>query len=223
MPLLNEVGGYISDPYMYAQNLYTDSAWKNIGWQNNWESHINLAVAQTFPNYPNCCVPLAITNIIKMYGNKYNNSSIKLSSNIQTFNKVMNVNNNTYNPYYINPIGVPQSRWKDVWEFVAKSFKAFGVSVDMYGPYTPTFDDIKNVTTGNRLMLLYLEGHAAYGTHAVVGYAYSQLRSTNTTDWTGAFLEMRFLKICDGITNAGGRFLNIDSIDTDEYWEVYFD
>lgn len=159
-----------------------------------------------------------------MYGNMKNVSSIKTRSSTQVFNKVMEVNNSARNPYYTSASpdpGVHRSRWKEVGEFVARSFNAFNESVDMYGPYKATFDDIKNATTANRLMLLGLDGHAAYGYHAVVGYAYTCLRSTNTTDSTGKLREMRFLKICDGLTNNGGRYLNIDSIDTYEYWEVY--
>lgn len=83
-PLNNKPGEVIDDVYAYTRAKYFYSGGSGTlkpgGWSNHWEDYLPAALARTsdFPGYENHCGPTAITNIIKLYGNKYNNSKVPI-------------------------------------------------------------------------------------------------------------------------------------------------
>lgn len=95
-----------------------------------------------------------------------------------------------------------------------KGFKKFNVNVQVYGMYSPTYQDIKNATTGNRLMYLIVWNNKPYGNHAVVGYAYNRLKNQKGD-------LSSYLKIADGWSHEG-RYLPISTLANDKYYEAYF-
>lgn len=209
MPYDDTAGGEITDPFTYAKNVY-GGTWTSTEWANNWENYMNYSLATDFEGYTGRCGPAAITNIIKAYGNKYNNSTIKNATSQQVFDKLMEVNEENNNEYFTSP-GTPVETTPD---FIKKGFAKFRVQVRVYGTYTPTYDNVKNATTSNRLMYLIVWNNKPYGNHALVGYAYTQL-----VNGSGSYIS--FLKVADG-WNRSGRYLPISSLSSDAYYEVYF-
>lgn len=212
-PQDNSSGQIITDPFTYAKNVY-GGTWSALEWANNWENHMNFSSTSDFLWHNNHCGPTAITNIIKSYGNKYNVSSIKNSSSQTVFNKLMDVNaENGYNYFKESGDGAGTTV-STTSDFIKKGFKKFNVNVQVYGMYSPTYQDIKNATTGNRLMYLIVWNNKPYGNHAVVGYAYNRLKNQKGD-------LSSYLKIADGWSHEG-RYLPISTLANDKYYEAYF-
>lgn len=211
----NNLGGYISNVFTYAKNVY-GGTWENYDWVNNWEKYAQYAITKHFDNnngnhYYYHCGPTAITNIIKMYGNKYSESSISTASKYTVFTKVMEVNEEAGYRYYTCDGGTYDST---AGEFLRKSFQKFGVTISIYGRYKANYDNIKNASTGDRLMLIMLHGNGPYGNHSVVGFACNRIINQN-----GGLIS--FVKVAGG-HNTSGRYIETLSISQDQYWEAYF-
>lgn len=214
----NDKDGYISNVITYAKNVY-NGTWKAYDYENNWESYANYAVTSSFSNeYKKCCGPVAITNAIKMYGNQYNKPSIKSSTNRSIFTKVIQANADAGKKYYVNSDdpngGTP---FLTVDAFIWDSFNkcGYGKNVSTYGPYFCNVQDIKNATTSDRLMYIYLYNYKAYGDHAVIGFAWNCVQNQLNG-------ELKyFVKVADGIS-SGGRYLDQTNLKYDRYWEIKF-
>lgn len=208
----NHSGGYITDAGVYARNVY-GGTWTCTDWYNQWEDYANFATTSNFSGYSNHCGPTAITNAIKMYGNRYNNYTIKNSSNVAVFNKVIEANWDSGNYYYNGGDGTFDD---SADAFIRDSFAKFGVNVSTYGRYYCTVDNIKNATTSDRLMYIMLHSYGEpYGNHAVIGYAWS--RMTRSSDLG----DKHFVKVCDG-HKSSGRYLEVSLFIDDQYWEIHF-
>lgn len=118
-PLKYIGGGEIADPYEYARYWDIGSTWKAIDWKNNWEDHTRFVFVRTDTyrdRYDSCCGPVAIANTLRMYGNKYNASSIKSKTNESLFFAAIATNNYAGGYYYTNaPVkdgeGVAWEKW----------------------------------------------------------------------------------------------------------------
>ena len=216
--------GYITNTPEYARKLL-GGTWKCTSWNNKWESAANFAVMSSFSGYRKHCGLVAITNAIKMYGNQYNNNYIKGLSNHDVFKKVVEVNQLANKKYYEvtqNADGEYEGGTHDKTadEFIVKSFKKCGVTVNTYGedPYKCTIENVKNATTADRLMYIMLHKYGKpYGNHHVIGYAWACL-----TDNSFQFpRDMYFLKICDG-HKSSARALDMSRLKNDSYWEIKF-
>ncbi len=233
------IGDIIDDVWKYAKAVYGDR-WVSNGYANHWESYAHFARTRDFDSYKgvtynNHCGPVAITNIIKMYGNKYN-STIKSLSKFTVFEKVIAASKTATPNYYINsPVtNFGGTKGETANKFIEAAFRQVnvpvGTKVKTFGPYVADnkvgneddgFINIKNCTTGDRLMYLMLGNYGLKENpkdpdvpHHVVGYAYNQL-----TDNNGYYLT--FIKICDG-RNTDGRYLDMDALRWTPYWEVKF-
>ena len=208
----NQEGGYITDAGEYAHNVY-GGTWTCTDWCNPWEDYANFATTGNFSGYDNICGPTAITNAIKMYGNKYGNSTIKNSSNSSVFNRVMQANQNAGNIYWNSSEGTSDEKAND---FIKDAFKKYNVSVSVYGKYDCNLANLKNAITSDRLMYIMLHFYGApYGNHSVLGYAWS--RMTRSSDLG----DKHFIKICDGY-HSSGRYLELSLLSWDRYWEIKF-
>lgn len=208
----NHAGGYITDAGVYAKNVY-GGTWKCTAWNNEWEEYANFATMSNFPGYTNHCGPTAITNAIKMYGNKYNNSTIKNSSNASVLSKVLDANAEATSPYYTGASGT----WDATANaFIQDSFKKYNVNVTVYGRYSLNVENMKNATTSNRLMFIMLHSYGyPYGNHSVLGYAWS--RMTRSSDQG----DKHFIKVCDG-HKSSGRYIELALCLQDQFWEIHF-
>lgn len=216
----NTNGGYITDLFVHAKNVYGGTPWVAHEWSNHWENYANYAVTGAFEGYENHCGPTAITNIIKMYGNKYNNRSIKQSSNTSVYGKVIEANNENWLPYYWNTnfwfFGGTFNAFAD--GLIKDSFDKFGVTVYTHGRYDASYANIKNAlgpNSKNRLTFIMLNGDDPYGAHAVVGYAYTRLYSSSL------YAYKSYVKICDGHYSSA-RYVDMATMASDKYWEVRF-
>lgn len=208
----NQEGGYITDAGVYAKNVY-GGTWTCTAWNNQWESYANFATTSNFSGYSNHCGPTAITNAIKMYGNKYNNSTIKNSTNSQVFAKVIQANQDAGGTYYNGDDGTWDNKANS---FIKDSFKKINVNVSVYGKYYCNVQNIKNATTADRLMYIMLHNYGKpYGDHAVIGYAWS--RMTRSSDLG----DKHFVKIADG-HKSSARYIEVSLFINDQYWEIKF-
>lgn len=215
---VNRLGEEITNPIEYAQNVYGDT-WTAFNWANNWEAYKNFAKQRDFSSYKEACGPIAITNIIKMYGGKYNNTTIKNSSDTTVFNKVIAANKEKDPLYYENATwenggGTTRDTAND---FIRDSFKKYNVNVRTFGEYDVNYQNTVNALgSSNRLMFIMTvsSGRNPYGNHALVGYAYTRLMNSKGEG-------RAFIKVCDGKV-SDARYVEIDSIIGSTYWEVNF-
>jgi len=212
----NNKGGYITDPITYAKNVY-GGTWTANNWANYWENYAFYSKEDDFSGYGNHCGPIAITNIIKMYGEKYNHSKIKNSTKQDVFGEVMYANNKNFGLYFNSTDGTFRSTAD---AFIRDSFDVFDVTVRTFGRYAVNYQNTVNaVGSSNRLMYIAMNQgsntpYTGKSGHAVVGFAYTRLMNSSG-------FGRAFIKICDGKNNSA-RYVEIDSIAGAEYWEVNF-
>lgn len=226
-PLSNKYGEDIIDVYEYATNTY-GGTWKYSNHANHWDEHASSARVSLFENYKgvhyyNHCGPVAITNILSMYGKKYGNSSLINKSYAEIFEKVLAASKTASPNYYINdPNGGTKGETAN--KFIEASFRQFGIApgtkMKTFGPYEITYENIVNATTADRLMYVMLVGHECYGTHHLVAYAYNRIYNTQNSN-----LKKVFLKVCDGHV-VTPRYIDASQLfsqyNTTPYWEVKF-
>ncbi len=214
----NTIGGIITDPFVYAWNVYGGS-WVSNNYINKWEGYANFATTSMFSGHVNPCAPVAITNMIKMYGKRYGHSQIVYDSVTTVFNKVLQANNNHGGNYYKTYLGFTGSFAETSGLFASLAFEEYGVMIGTsninYIDYSRTRNTLEGNSTNNlMLMTLSTRNTNPYGDHAVVGYAYTRLRCTTATDMYRAFI-----KVSDGWYSSG-RYLEIDSIPNGRYFEI---
>ena len=71
MPMMNGAGEEIDSPTTYAKTVYGGT------WTCHEQYKNALTDSTVNDSADNTCVPIAITNAIKMYGNKYANREVK--------------------------------------------------------------------------------------------------------------------------------------------------
>ena len=77
VPMMNGSGEEIDSPTTYAKTVY-GGTWTCHDYSNKWEQYKNALTDSTVnDSADNTCVPIAITNAIKMYGNKYASREVK--------------------------------------------------------------------------------------------------------------------------------------------------
>ena len=219
----NTRGGYITDPFAYAENLYGGS-WVSSEWGNNWEDYANFAFQSQFPSYLEACGPIAITNMVKMYENKYNDTGITSKTNASVFMDVIDASSLRNPPYYINASAYSGGGVDDesASPYISDVFNhKFDVDVTVLGRYSASYGNVKGtLSSQNRLMYLMLKSNDGnnswhpYGNHAVVGYAFTQLENVG-----GSTTE--FVKICDGKASAA-RYVQLFTLSNAKYWDVNF-
>lgn len=205
----NQSGGYITDAGVYAHNVY-GGTWKCTSWYNEWEKYANFATRDYFPGYSKHCGPIAITNAIKMFGNR-KDDSIKNTTDTFVFSKVMEANADAGGEYYNGSAGT----WcYSAGRFIEDSFQKFYVNVFVTGMFKCDAYNLKHSTASERIMYIILQNSGSpYGDHAVIGYAWSCMtRSSDLGD-------KHFIKVCDG-HNSSGRYLELSLVLDDYYWEI---
>lgn len=212
----NTAGGYVTNPALYAANVYGGS-WSCKGWKNYWTPEASFITASAVPGRQYHCGPLAITNLIKMYGKKYSKSTINNMSYTAVFNKVISVSKSGLFYYYDESIGGTRPLEADV--FIKRAFDACGGNIDTYGlddPYELSPVNLTNALgTSNRLMycMTYKAVSPFEMAHHFVGYAYVVYGCSGKSD-------KYFLKVADGV-HGTGRFLDYKTLKDGDYWEVY--
>lgn len=213
-------GDYITDVFKYAHNAYRQRGeWKCTDWKNYWENYVSNVLIDTnvLPAYQNPCGVVSITNMIRLYGNKFNDANsktIRATSSLNLFKTVANVGNyynNSSDPYtggvYPDKGGV----------YAKEAFKKFNIGIAVGNFTLVTESTVKTaLNASNKLMMicLYASANQPYGQHFVVGYAYNVL-------WNDYYNEYcMFIKILDG-KNVGARFVDATLLAFDGPSEFY--
>ncbi|WP_300685385.1 hypothetical protein [Acutalibacter sp. 1XD8-36] len=227
MPLANDKGQLITDPYEYARNVYGED-FKNTLWYNEWQKNnekYDFAITTDFWGVDSHCGPTAITNMIMMYGERYNDDGIPHEGSIlplqAIFLGIIQVNDAAGKIYYTNKSAKDGggTKFSNSNEFIRKSFKKFGVTVSVSSSsLTPTTSNVQYATKYGKLMYISLSNCSPYTDsgykHAVVGYAFCRL----TND---AGSNLSFVKVCDGWSKTP-TYVLLASLSKDRYWEVSF-
>ena len=189
----------ISDPYTWAKYHYTGN-YSAFEWKNAFESSCKFRTTDDFKTvmgttYHNHCGPTAITNMIELVGNFRNYGTVTSQKPSAIFYTVALVG--TTNGYYHNSEdrGTESEKTGD---YIKEAFKAFGITVSITSS-SPTYSNVKSAIDGYKPIYLGLKGHTYYGTHAVMGYAYTRIKNEFGT-------TKDFLKVADGWDHAG-RFI----------------
>ena len=102
-------------------------------------------------------------------------------------------------------------------EYIEYAFGFYGVYPTVSGQTQVTYSNMKSDIDNGSLLYLMLKGHETYENHHVVAYAYTQLKHVSSN------IYAEFVKICDGYSESGKRYVDIDVLtSSDKYWEVNF-
>ena len=228
----NYPGGYITDAAEFARNVYKGN-WTCIDWENNWENYANFYTKYEV-SYDLACGPIAITNAIKMYGNKYNKSTIKNTSEGTIFEKIRTLKNSSGKRYYTDNEWIVDEMIFEVDDYIDSAFSKYSANPNVLGPFDCTVYNMQRGCDSNRLMYINLDRYMNLGyvdtpyggDHAVIGYAWSLMEGQGGDD-NGPFY---FIKICDGV-HSSGRYLSQKYLEApdypvtgeiDNYWEIVF-
>lgn len=185
---------------------------------NKWDSsekQLTLIHTGEFPNYRNHCGPTAVTNMLRMYGNRENISAIKSKSNTELFEKTIYVGSGLY--YFnlniqLGTITIGGTFDSSAGAFIRSSFEEFGLTSNSVRKNI-SYDNIKSSLSKDCLLYLILKNHNIYSNHHLVCYAYSRMVSQTT----GYFIT--YLKVADGWSTSP-RHICLSSALTDTYWEA---
>lgn len=167
-----------------------------------------------FPEYNGHCGPTAITHLVRMYGNRYGVGSIKNKTISQLFKIVADIGMEKH--IFWNGQIINGTIFALTNQYLKAVFDHFGVNTSINGRYKLTYDNVKISLSSNRLMYVGVMGHATYGNHALAGYAYTRLQSSQT----GWFKT--YLKVVDGWVTGAKRYIDLASVPNDTYWEITF-
>ena len=204
------IGSPVSDPFQHASTWYGGTYTCN-DYQNKWEDYIECTLISSYSGYAEHCVPTAITNMLIMYGNRYNKSTITSKTSNQIFSTVATIG--TSNSYYTNSStgGTTNSTAN---AYIRDSFNNYSVTSTVNGQYNMNYTNIEISLRNNRLAYLMTTNHSYYLNHHIVCYAYKRLVNNSGTYAT-------YIKVIDGWASSP-RYIDISSLSSNKYWEVQF-
>lgn len=192
--------GTIKDPFDYAESRY-GGAWVAQEWCNPYEFDLypKDTMITTDTSEPNACGPVALTNLLTLWGNHRKVKSITSVTPAQRLKQVIQYGKEKR---YFKSDGTSLFIIKD---YEKEIFSKYGVTLEKIYDYKPTsYNQYKRQIEGEGPFLLYFGGHKTYGYHYVLGYAYTRLKSESTGYYKS------FVKIRDGWSREG-RFVTMDS------------
>ena len=204
------IGSPVSDPFQHASTWYGGTYTCN-DYQNKWEDYIECTLISSYSGYAEHCGPTAITNMLIMYGNRYNKSTITSKTSNQIFSTVATIG--TSNSYYTNSStgGTTNSTAN---AYIRDSFNNYSVTSTVNGQYNMNYTNIEISLRNNRLAYLMTTNHSYYLNHHIVCYAYTRLVNNSGTYAT-------YIKVIDGWASSP-RYIDISSLSSNKYWEVQF-
>ena len=213
----------ITDPISHADQWY-NGPYSCNDYQNHWEENGSTVECHSTSEYRNLgngfknhCGPTAITNMLVMYGNRFEVTEINNEDDDDIFLTVANIG--TSHLYYINSdalgiIGGTANASAD--NYILDAFEAYDVSgITVEGRFNINYTNIEISLRNDRLLYLLLDDHDLYGNHHVICYAYTRLVSS--TD--GSYVT--YLKVADGWASTP-RYIDIASVNGDKYWEINY-
>ena len=234
----------IKDPFAFAKEVYgQDGTWTCNDYKNFWESYAEssypLIQDHLSAEYGKACVPIAITNILKLIGEKYGNNRLispdpKAAAlygmdHLDIFNQIEGMKWGFIRYYYPG-----EGTIRDVIrEYTEKAITKYQVSATVSGEKALSVTNIVSTfQLPAALMLIDLEKGKGkdekgdpvdipgipYGEqHAVVGYAYTRLANSKTN------IQRMFVKIADGF-EEGSRYIGTNFVTRDKtcYYQITY-
>lgn len=205
----------ITNPYTHANRNYA-GPFKYSSHINKWdtsENHLRVIDMAAFNDYgyENHCGPTAITNMLRMYGNRFNVSSIKRLTDYALFTAVVKQGDGKY--YFNMDIGSLGGTINALTgAYISECFDNYGLDATCTRTDI-SYDNIRATLLRDRLMDIIVMGHGTYGRHQIVGYAYTRLVSTTTGYYK------TYVKIADGWSTSP-RYADLATLTSDTYWDV---
>lgn len=209
-------GDVITDVLKYAEIVY-GRKWRGADYANHWEKFKDGTITESdVSNYSMACAPIAITNIIKIFGNFYNSQSnrdVLPYTGKQIFDRIKDLKNGWGRKYYVNGSGTYVSDLIEYATVATDVFSAVDIGVSSNFKKLNWMNAIETCKSSCDLMLLslYESDTQPYTQHIAVGYAYCRIYPVNSS--TPA---KTFLKLCDGFS-SGNRFLELNLLKNSEY------
>ena len=210
--------GPITNMFIHARELYGGHFSVHDS-QNHWGSylpfHSMAEYSQLGNGYENHCGPTAITNMLIMYGQRFNVSSINNTNHHNIFFYFLTIG--IANLYYHNTdflvFGGTMNALAN--NYIQNCFSSYGVTVTCPATFYINYTTVERSLRTDNLLYIMLRGNECYGNHHLVGYAYYRLFNNNYTQ------SATYIRVADGWdTNA--RYLDIQSIGSDRFWEVSY-
>lgn len=206
----------ITDPFAHANAAYAGpfNYYEHI---NKWENGSNLVLINMNRfNCENHCGPTAITNMLKMYGDRFNISSIKNDTVDELFGSVLWIGNAKY--YFNADIRVDGkvifggTIMALAGSYIKDCFKEYGLTATCTKKAI-SFNNIKTSLRNDHLLYLMATSHPTYGSHAMACYAYTRLVSVTTGSYK------TYLKVADGWSSSP-RYVDLATLTSDNYWDA---
>lgn len=202
----------ILDPFSHAQSLY-GGTFVCADYHNEWEDYVSFFTAeygyQGYMNWAGCCGPVAITNLILAFENRYRSLEDRTwATEIMDTVALYGADNN----YYDNNIygGTDNETARN---YIYGALALFDINVATAGWYSNTYSNIKNWLSSGCLLYMVVE-NPTYEYHVVMCYAYTHLVNTTNT------ASMTFVKVADGLC-VGGRYIDVSTISDDTSREFF--
>ena len=225
-----EPDAYITDVFAYAKSVHdSEGKWECTAWKNDWEQYKYNLRDIDLSGYREACGPIAITNILKMYGERYSSTpamTLNRMSGSEVFHSIEGL---TRKLGFIDVRYWSNGGGLDTFtaiEYIQAAFKKYGKNdFELSSPKIANAANVQNTLAySNKLLFLKLSSQEEdlhpYGSHWVVGYAYNTIKNSASRD------SKTFLKICDGRyeygVNSENRFINTYFMINSEYMEVVF-
>lgn len=209
-PGMTALASIIEDPQTHANAAYVGPF--NISeTYDEWGDYVEMYVPadNLLSFWTKSCGPIAITNIIRAYENRYP-SMRDIPSGDTVFQAVAYngtlwtgmIYDTEYN-YYDPAVG---SYAELMHYYTLDSLRIYSIPCDVRGLFQVTYDNIKTHLMEGKLLNMYLNSHSTYGNHFVMCYSYSRYRSS-TTGYYKTYLE-----VADGWSSYSERYIDLATV-----------
>ena len=170
---------------------------------NKWDKYATFHTLEEQDIADGACVPMAITNALCTYGNRYSSYSSISKNFLKTFKSVVR---QVGAPWFMNGIGVKEENCPG---YMGDCLKYFEINATVSSKVTTNYDNLKSYLGSGSLLVLGISGYnldkTVNANHAVMCYAYTRLVS-KTTGW-----YKTYIKTADGIESRA-RYYDLATI-----------
>lgn len=211
----------VRDPFKDA-NVYYRGPFVCQEWCNKWDDDMYYLTRESIgTEKTGVCVPLVITCAIRAYAFKHDDFLVR-EEKIRTFNKVYNVGDSEG---WITVRGVQPEVYG---KWAKKAFDKYGIETKVGENTDLKYETMKGPLKRGSLLLVgmdkYDEINGTVFNHAVLGFAYTRLKSQST-----GYMKT-YLKAADTLSTSA-RYYDLKTIIKDEkdpnsrdakFYEIYF-
>lgn len=194
----------ITDPFTWAE-MYYGGQFSAIEWKNAFEAYCDFCTTYQFQTigstrYYGHCTPTSITNLIRIVGNYRNYAPVRQTSENYMFQRIANYGIDKQ--YYVNSPGEDGGTFRNrIQQYIKEAFAMYNINVSVSSS-SISYSTVKNAIDAYKPIHVSVSENEVYGTHGMAGYAYTMLENQYDD-------RISFLKVADGWSNSGGRYLPI--------------